>query len=220
MRNIKETFSQYTNEALLERRALGDQLSEEAHQAIEDIFNERGEILPPRPMSSILHGKDRWADRGFVEKFGWIIAVGAVIIISKALAHTWLGIPLSILIICVWGVSRIRKSTLSKEDGKRDQEAQVANEEGLTDLMVAAAEGNVQRAEDLINYGADVNAKSLNGSTPLMYAARNNNASIIELLLNHGADSGVTNLNKSTALSIAQNFKQYEAIAILVGNQK
>lgn len=220
MRNIKETLSQYTNEALIERRALGDQLSEEAHQAIEDIFNERGQILPPRPMAPIMHVKDRKVDRGFFEKTGWLIVAGGVLVVSKALAHTWLGIPLSLLILLVWGISKIRKRTFSKEEAKEDKDIEAPCQEGLTDLMVASAEGDIQRAEDLINYGADVNAKSLSGSTPLMYAARNNNSKIIELLLKHGADRGLANLNNSTALSIAQNFKQYDAIAILVERNK
>lgn len=215
MGDIKETLSRYTNEALLERRALGDQLSDEAHKAIEDIFKERNEVLPPRPTVPIMGLREQRVGRGFFEKLLWLIVVGAVIILSKALAHSWLGIPLSILILGIWLFDRIRKSRLSKEEIKQDLDSQMVREEGLTDLMVAAAEGNVGRAEDLINYGADVNFKSLSGSTPLMYAARNNNAFIIELLLKHGADSRLKNAKGVTALEIAQNFKQYEAIAVL-----
>lgn len=45
---LKDYYSQYSSEYLLERRALGPELSDEAHGAIERIFEERGEHLPLR----------------------------------------------------------------------------------------------------------------------------------------------------------------------------
>jgi len=45
---LKDHYSQYTSEYLLKRRTLGVDLSDEAHSAIERIFEERGESLPPR----------------------------------------------------------------------------------------------------------------------------------------------------------------------------
>lgn len=48
MSALKDYYSQYRSEYLLERRALGAELSDEAHRAIEQVFEERGEHLPLR----------------------------------------------------------------------------------------------------------------------------------------------------------------------------
>ncbi|MDM0022651.1 CPBP family intramembrane glutamic endopeptidase [Variovorax saccharolyticus] len=48
---FKEQYSPYSSEYLLKRRALGSELASEAHDAIEQIFRERGENFPPRPPS-------------------------------------------------------------------------------------------------------------------------------------------------------------------------
>ncbi|MDM0028118.1 hypothetical protein [Variovorax saccharolyticus] len=48
---FKEQYSPCSSEYLLKRRALGSELASEAHDAIEEIFRERGEHLPPRPQA-------------------------------------------------------------------------------------------------------------------------------------------------------------------------
>lgn len=52
--HFKEQFSNYSAEYLLEKRALGDELADEAHAAIEEIFRERGDLLPDRPNRPVL----------------------------------------------------------------------------------------------------------------------------------------------------------------------
>ena len=53
MNSFVNNFKNYSTEYLLGRRALGDQLSDEAHQAIEKILIERNVTLPPIPKESI-----------------------------------------------------------------------------------------------------------------------------------------------------------------------
>ncbi|XSG82980.1 MAG: quinoprotein dehydrogenase-associated putative ABC transporter substrate-binding protein [Methyloligella sp. ZOD6] len=91
-------------------------------------------------------------------------------------------------------------------------------EEKLTPLMIVSskqrpAEGSIflpgsvrpiDLARDLIEKGADVNAKSRAGTTPLMIAAARDNAPVIGLLLNSGADIEAENSMGQTALDIAK----------------
>lgn len=89
--------------------------------------------------------------------------------------------------------------------------------EDVTPLMVIATQiaaktrsGNLAQgpqpldlARELIDKGADVNAKSKDGVTALMIAAGHNNAPIIGLLVGAGVDPNVKNAQGKTALDIA-----------------
>jgi len=56
---LKEHYSQYTSEYLHERRALGEELSKEAHSAIDSILLERGEsLVPPVGQSALESSSD------------------------------------------------------------------------------------------------------------------------------------------------------------------
>lgn len=56
MNSYHHAFSQRRSDYLLERRALGDGLSDEAYEAIEALFAERGEALPARPLAPRIVG--------------------------------------------------------------------------------------------------------------------------------------------------------------------
>ena len=96
------------------------------------------------------------------------------------------------------------------EEKEEENKVKKIEEDGVSDLVLASAEGNLERVKDLVAYGANVNATSYNGSTSLMYAARNNRLSIVKFLIENGADREVKNEKKSTALSLSESFKSNE----------
>ena len=61
-------------------------------------------------------------------------------------------------------------------------------------------ERNIEIAELLISFGANVNTNDNRGNTPLHKAAKENNISMIKMLVSHGADLKATNKDKETPL--------------------
>ena len=59
---------------------------------------------------------------------------------------------------------------------------------GSTPLIDAAMRGNTQKAQRLVDGGADVNQATRHGWTPLMVASKEGHRSIVESLLKAGAD--------------------------------
>ncbi len=65
----------------------------------------------------------------------------------------------------------------------------VANEDGVTGLNVAASKGCVECLRLLLDAGADVNSANIDGMTPLMEACAERTATaVVELLIKEGAD--------------------------------
>lgn len=86
---------------------------------------------------------------------------------------------------------------------------------------------NVEIAELLISFGANVNASDERGNTPLHAAAEKNNISMIKMLVSHGADLKATNKDRETPLhysmiyggsDIACKFHTIEALCSLEAN--
>ena len=69
---------------------------------------------------------------------------------------------------------------------------------GQNALMWAAGEGNAQAAAQLIEFGADVKAKSKGGFTPFLFAVLNNHIPAMKVLLEHGANIADTAPDGST----------------------
>ena len=57
----------------------------------------------------------------------------------------------------------------------------------IDDLFNAAQSGNLERVKELVEQGANVNAKKIDGKTVLQYAAQSNNPELVEWLKDHGA---------------------------------
>ena len=91
----------------------------------------------------------------------------------------------------------------------------LVKKQGLTELMVAASEGDRDKLEELLEKGFKVDAKSAIGTTALMYAARGNHAECIECLLAAGADTNIATKGGTTALIFAQRVGNTEAIRLL-----
>jgi ankyrin repeat protein len=55
-------------------------------------------------------------------------------------------------------------------------------------LIEAAKQGDLEQVRELLDKGADVNVRYINGMTVLMAAARGGNLEIVKLLIEKGAD--------------------------------
>lgn len=218
MNEFKKQFSDFSSEYLLELRARGDDLSDEAHRAIEALFAERGERLPAKPTKPIFIAKDA-TPTGSTERFfkfgGFILLALVVNAIAKQLAHTWVGVLITLFMVIYFVVNWLRRQTLTPNEKEREDIERKAQDEGLTELMVCAANGNLARIRELVEFGGNVNSKSIAGTTALMYAARNNHLAIVEFLLEAGADPTLKSEKQSTAIDIARKFGHSEIAACL-----
>ena len=70
-------------------------------------------------------------------------------------------------------------------------------------LIDAVREGDIERVRDLLDKGADVNARYENDHTVLMKAVGKGHVRIVQLLLNVGADVNARDMHGHTALMIA-----------------
>jgi hypothetical protein len=84
-------------------------------------------------------------------------------------------------------------------------ENRAIGEGGLTELMVTAGLGDVQKTVSLIEKGASINAIDNTGSTALIYAAIFSEPEVIEILLKGGADPSIIAKDKRSASSIAKD---------------
>lgn len=81
---------------------------------------------------------------------------------------------------------------------------------GLTALVFAAREGDLESAQLLIEAGADVNQTTYFGWTPLLTAAYNRNYRIGELLIDNGADVNMVNMEGMSPLYFATDNRNIE----------
>ncbi len=90
----------------------------------------------------------------------------------------------------------------SEDQDRRDSEMSL-NDNGKTELMRAARNGQLERLQVLLNAGADANLANENGGTPLMYAVLGGDFEIVDMLLRRGADLNAKADNGWTATMIA-----------------
>jgi len=77
------------------------------------------------------------------------------------------------------------------------------------ELHEAAKENDTARIRELIEKGADVNAKDENGRTPFHHACQNLHGDTIQLLRDHGADVNAKDNRGFTGHDLAQETRQY-----------
>ena len=83
-------------------------------------------------------------------------------------------------------------------------------------IFRAASDGNVTAVQNLLNAGADMNAREHEGETPLMYAAVAGKNEVVKLLLDRGAAINAISSNRETALARAVGVKQYDTVNLLL----
>ena len=86
--------------------------------------------------------------------------------------------------------------------------------QGVSPLCIAISKGDVESVKKIIEYGADVNAKS-NGMTPLMFAARYNKVEILKYLVSKGAKKKKKDSKGFTALIYAEQSGAFDAVQYL-----
>lgn len=224
--DFKKKFSEFTSEYLIELRAHGNGLSDDAHKAIEEIFLERGQSLPIRPAAPVSLPNTIDADvapknRALKAVYFLLLIVGILVakFLAKWTAHSSIGILSGMLLggflVLYLAVYFIRRVFLSQEGKAREDEELEAKVEGLSELMVCSANGKIGRMKELLAYGHDVNQISFSGASALVYAARNNHLAAVEILLEAGADLRLKTNANSTALDVAKRFGHFEIADLL-----
>lgn len=78
------------------------------------------------------------------------------------------------------------------------------NRPGWTPLHYAAAAGDNEIVQMLLDKSANLDARSPNGTTPIMMAARGSHILTVKLLLDSGADATLKNQQGMTAIDFAR----------------
>jgi ankyrin repeat protein len=81
---------------------------------------------------------------------------------------------------------------------------------GLTPLVFAAREGDIESAKVLIEAGANVNQVTEYGWSPLLTATNNRNYKLGAMLMDHGADVNIANKGGWTPLYLATDNRNIE----------
>lgn len=83
------------------------------------------------------------------------------------------------------------------------------------DLFKAVKKGNIARVAELINKGADINAKDNDGKTALIYAADKGHTEIATLLIDKGANVNAKSNGGKTALMLARAIGHEDIVQLL-----
>ena len=96
--------------------------------------------------------------------------------------------------------------------GQQSRNQQLRNKQ----LLDAAKIGDIERTENLIKYGADINTTDRHGYTALHWAVICGELKIANLLINKGADINAIDSNRRTALHLAATFGHVKIVEALV----
>lgn len=112
-----------------------------------------------------------------------------------------------------------RKNKYRDTRSKKQRGGAGTQEEKDKYLLDAIVLGEIDRVEQVLAAGADVNSKEADvGMTALMLAVMEEDIEIITLLLENGVDVNVQNKNGETALILASMFGYIEIVKLLLEN--
>jgi uncharacterized protein len=106
----------------------------------------------------------------------------------------------------------VREQSAAQDLDDRDFFVRRQNAEGggLTALVFAAREGDIESARVLVSGGADVNQVTQYGWTPLLTATQNRHYALATFLLERGADPNIANKGGWTPLYLATDNRNIE----------
>ncbi len=81
---------------------------------------------------------------------------------------------------------------------------------GVTPLVFAARQGDIESVKVLLEHGAEVNGQTEGGWTALLAAVQNRNYKLAQLLLEHGADPKIQNKGGWSPLYLATDNRNIE----------
>lgn len=210
MSTIESDLKNWSDESLLQRRALGPELDQIVHARIEAELLDRGINPPPIPKSSVLVPGAAVNDTNGRKnlRVGLVIFVGLIGAgFATSLSRTWIGpaILVSFIGVALFLKFQNRCARLAPTESEAEFEKS-ARRLGLNELMQCAAKGDASRLAELIAYKQPLDDTDVDGATALMYAARNGHTDCVKILLEAGASTDVATDKSSTALSIAEKF--------------
>jgi len=92
---------------------------------------------------------------------------------------------------------------------------EVKEKQLLSELMIAAADGDDVEVARLLSAGENINAQGKSGETALMFAVKNNHLSTVKLLIEYGADLTMKTALGNTALDIAKKKSNADVVKML-----
>ena len=99
--------------------------------------------------------------------------------------------------------------------GAEDDGGEAALLLAAMDLWKLCEKGDLEKVEEAIKNGTDVNAKDDNGWTALYYAAYFGHANVVDVLLGHGVNIDAKGMYGRTALSWATSRGSTEVAELL-----
>jgi len=83
-------------------------------------------------------------------------------------------------------------------------------------LLYASGRGDLNKVEELLDNGADKDAKNDYGLSPLMYASSNGETEVVKLLLDSDADKNAESNDGRSPLLMASQFGYTEVVKLLL----
>jgi len=123
-----------------------------------------------------------------------------------------------LILIVVLLINQVRKGKSSKQNliFQNPLFTHSFAEAGLTELHLAAIQGDSIAIDELLDKGEDINCKSIDGTTPLHLACAFGQAKFAELLVINGADINIVDDGRNTALCLAVMGGQPEIVKLLL----
>lgn len=201
---LHDKYSGYTTEAL--KDVLGEKgyLTEQARETAIAVLAERGEV---------------WVEAESTEDSGtatprskhdvwWYIAVACLFSLAMLILmpHQWIKATVTMVIVASI-VYVFRREGGGKSLDKPGQQSQTREPQigmnGFTELMSAAANGDIARLCSLLESGASLNDQDERGGTALIYAVRNHKVDVVRHLIERGANVDLRTKSGRSALDIA-----------------